>query len=124
VSVFDTCYRANIRIRNYGTMTSRAVAPCVKFTDWILLMSDAQSDVFSRYNLGTGARAQSIDDLNSINQWAPEHDRFWIMVAQLQDPETTDLPERAGETHQLAHSKVQVNSQAYLFLRKQSLQTR
>ena len=29
VSVFDTCYRANIRIRNYGTMTSRAVAPCV-----------------------------------------------------------------------------------------------
>ena len=65
-----------------------------------------------------------MDDLQSITQWAPEHDRFWIMVAQLQDSETTDLLERAGETHQLAYSKVQVNSQAYLFLRKQSLPTR
>lgn len=51
VSVFDTCYRANIRISNYGTMTSRAVAPSAKFTDWVLRMSYAQSDVLSRYNV-------------------------------------------------------------------------
>jgi len=51
VSVFDTCYRANIRIRNYGTMTSQAVAPCAKFADWILLMSYAQSGVLGRYNV-------------------------------------------------------------------------
>jgi hypothetical protein len=65
-----------------------------------------------------GARAQSIDDLNSINKWAPEHDRFWIMVPHLQDSETTDLLERTVETHQLAYSRVQTHSQAYLFLRK------
>ena len=101
-----------------------ALKPELKTGDRVFVYVPWRVHVYQYYLKGTGARSQPMDDLESITQWAPEYDRFWIMVAQLQDPETTDLLERAGETHQLAYSKVQVNSQAYLFLRKQSLPTR
>jgi hypothetical protein len=74
--------------------------------------------LFEYYLQGTEISSHIIPGPESIEQWTPDSDRFWVLTLHMGETETREMFNHLVQTHEIAFSRLDNESQAYLFVQK------